>query len=274
MTDIQGNDSRHDHEPQSWDEYLGKGTSVLIVTLMPPDGQCGQNYTESILQLHGHPATAEALMAGGGPMFIPTTPLRISEMRNGAVKYLLDESTAEWLLFIDSDMGFQPDALELLLAAADPQERPVIGALCFGLRKDAKDGLGGWEGVAFPTIFDWKQIPDQPRPGFVQRYDFPMNTVTQVAATGAAFLLIHRSALEAVRQVAGDTWFERAKTHPEDDLMGEDISFCARLGHLGIPVFVHTGVETNHLKTIHITQKYYRAQRALMAIEAAEAGDE
>lgn len=252
MTDIQGED-----------------TSVLVVTLMPPDGECAQSYTQSLLQLFAHPATAPALRAGEGPMFLPTTPLRISEMRNGAAQFLLDRSEAEWLLFIDSDMGFDPDALELLLDAADPVERPVIGALCFGLRKEKSDGQGGYVGVAFPTIYDWKQHPDQPRPGFVQRYDFTPNTVTQVGATGAAFLLIHHSVLEEIRQTSGDTWFDRAKMHSEDESMGEDISFCVRVGQMGKPIFVHTGVGTNHLKTIHVNEDYYRGQRALMAVTEA-----
>jgi len=255
-------------------DFQGSDTSVLVVTLMPPDGECAQSYTESLLKLHGHPATAKALMAGGGPMFIPTTPLRISEMRNGAARFLLEESEAEWLLFIDSDMGFDSDALEHLLRAAHPVERPIVGALCFGLRKEESDGQGGWRGVAFPTIFDWKQLPDQPRPGFVQRYDFPPNTVLQCAATGAAFLLIHRTVFERVAEVAGPTWFDRARTHEDDDLMGEDISFCARVGHLGIPVFVHTGVGTNHLKPVWINEEYYRGQRALHSLAEEVSGDE
>lgn len=249
-------------------DIQGEGTSVLVVTLMPPDGGCAQSYTQSLLQLFGHSPTAGALVAGQGPMFLPTTPLRISEMRNGAAEFLLDKSEAEWLLFIDSDMGFDSDSVELLLAAADPVERPVIGALCFGLRKEKSDGQGGYVGVAFPTIYDWRQLPDQPRPGFVQRYDFTPNTVTQVGATGAAFLLIHRSVLTEIRETAGDTWFDRAKMHPDDDLMGEDISFCVRVGQHGHPIFVHTGVGTNHLKTIHVNEDYYRGQRALLAVTA------
>lgn len=249
MTDIQGFD-----------------TSVLAVTLMPPDGLNATSYTESILKLYGHPATAKALLAGGGPMFIPTTPLRISEMRNGAAAFLLDESEAEWLLFIDSDMGFQPDALELLLAAADPEHAPVMGALCFGLRKQEPDGLGGWRGVAFPTVMDWDGK------GFTVRYDYTPNVITRCSATGAAFLLIHRSVLQRMREQAGDTWFDRAKMLSEDaGLMGEDISFCARLAGIGVPLFVHTGVPTSHLKSVWVTQEYYRDQRALHAAGGGDA---
>lgn len=252
MTDIQGCD-----------------TSVLAVTLMPPDGLCSQSYTESVLKLYGHPATAKALLTGGGPMFIPTTPLRISEMRNGAATFLLDQSEAEWLLFIDSDMGFDPDAVELLLAAADPVNAPVIGALCFGLRKQESDGQGGWRGVPFPTVMDWDGK------GFQVRYGYTPNVITRVAATGAAFLLIHRSVLEAMRAEAGDTWFDRARMHTEDaGLMGEDISFCARLGRMGIPIHVHTGVRTSHLKPVWVNEEYFQGQRALAALSAQAADDE
>ena len=69
----------------------------------------------------------------------------------------------------------------------------------------------------------------------------------------------------------GDTWFDRAKTHPDDDEMGEDISFCARAGRMGIPVYVHTGVRTNHLKSVHVDEQLYAGQRLLLALAERDA---
>jgi hypothetical protein len=245
--------------------------SVLAVTLMPPDGMNSTSYTESLMRLFGYDAsTSGTLIRGGGPMMLPASPLRLVDMRNMAARFLLDESEADWLLFIDSDMGFDEDALEKLLEAADPATRPVIGALCFGLRKEETDNRGGWRTVPFPTIYDWRHTPGAPRPGFVLRYDYTPNAVTQVSATGAAFLLIHRTALEKMRAELGDTWFDRAKMHPDEDMMGEDISFCARLGRLGIPLFVHTGVQTTHLKPVWVDEDYYQGMRYLAAASRAE----
>ncbi len=256
MTDIQGKDL---------------SGSVLVVSLVPPDGQNATSFTESLLALVLHDADRGGrILRGGGPMLIPTTPMRMIDNRNYAAKWMLDESPAEWLLFIDSDMGFQPDALEELLKVADPAKAPVVGALCFGLRKESSDDRGGWRSTPFPTIYDWRTAEGESRPGFMARYGYTQNAVLQCAATGAAFLLIHRSVLETVRAAVGDSWFDRVKMYPDDEALGEDISFCARLGQLSIPLFVHTGVSTNHLKPIWVDEKFYLDFRELFERQAAD----
>jgi hypothetical protein len=88
----------------------------------------------------------------------------------------------------------------------------------------------------------------------------------QVAATGAACLLMHRTVLEKVRDA------EHAKgNHAYEWFMestfngfpcGEDVTFCHRVNALGIPVFVDTGVPLGHVKTYTLTETMYREQRA------------
>ena len=38
-------------------------------------------------------------------------------------------------------------------------------------------------------------------------------------------------------------------------MIGEDLSFCASRGALGIPVYVHTGVQTTHLKRVWLAEE-------------------
>jgi hypothetical protein len=243
--------------------------AVLAVTLVPRDGMNSTSYTESLLRMFAYDAARDGmLLRGGGPMLLPASPNTLPERRNNAAQFLLDQSTAEWLLFVDSDMGFDETALELLLAAADPVERPVVGALCFGMRQVESDQRGGWRTQPFPTLYDWRPN-DSGKFGFVLRYDYSADCVTQVAATGAAFLLIHRDVLAKLRAQVGDTWFDRARMDVGEGLMGEDISFCARLGRIGVPVFVHTGVKTTHLKPVWVDEDFYLDQRALSALRAA-----
>jgi hypothetical protein len=253
MTEIQG-------------EETAVGDKVFLVSLMPPDGLNATSFTESIMRMFMHDSLNGRHLTP--PMFLSTTPMRIASNRNMACATMLDETDADWLLFVDSDMGWPEDALETLLEAADPSDRPVIGALCFGMRKMEPDGQGGFRSTPFPTIFDWRQAPGAERPGFMDRPDYAANSVTQCAATGAAFLLIHRSVLSWVREKFGDTWFNRAKMYADDEEMGEDISFCSRLGSLSIPVFVHTGVRTTHLKPVWVGEDYYRGARVLAALDA------
>ena len=188
------------------------------------------------------------------PMLIAASVNTLPERRNEAARALLD-SDREWLLFVDSDMGFGPTALDELLAAADPVDRPVVGALCFGLQHRGPDGMGGYDTKPFPTLFDFADG------AFQIRWDYPRGQVTRVDATGCAFLLIHRDVLA---KFDDGTWFDRARLGEE--LLGEDLSFCARAGELGIPIHVHTGVHTSHHKPIWLSEAHYITARLAAAI--------
>lgn len=183
-------------------------------------------------------------------------PHGLVEGRNMAVAHFLDKTTQEWLMFIDTDMGFRPDALDVLLFAADPDARPVVGGLCFAMKHAGPDGKGGFHVRPIPTLFMWGRTPDQGF-GFVSRFRYPPNSAVQVAGTGAAFLLMHRSALERVRDQFGDTWFELIQ-YDDGTRISEDLSFCYRLGELKVPVFVHTGVQISHHKEVWLDEGDYR----------------
>ena len=182
-------------------------------------------------------------------------PNSLPEGRNLAVKHFLDETDADWLFFVDTDMGFTADALEQLWFAASADERPVVGGLCFALKHVGSDGKGGFRVLPVPTLFEFASSEEQGS-GFANRFKYPPDALVQVAGTGAAFLLIHRSALEAVRSVDGDRWFDFV-AYGDGTQVSEDLSFCWRLGELGVPIFVHTGVSTTHHKEIWLGENVY-----------------
>src|SRR6185369_6841874 len=124
------------------------------------------------------------------------------EARNKGVKTFLEEDNADWLFWVDTDMGFAPDTIDLLMDAADPVERPMVGALCFSQREDSADGFGGYRCTATPTIFDWAHIEGQY--GWQVRWNYPQNTVMQVGGTGAACVLVHRSVFEKIQAEHGN----------------------------------------------------------------------
>jgi hypothetical protein len=173
----------------------------------------------------------------------------LATARNMAATDFLDEHDGEWLLWLDTDMGFEPDILDRLLASADPVDRPVVGALCFTWFEAVPDGLFGYRCYPRPTILDWHREDGQT--GFKARADYPVNALVRCSATGMAAVLIHRSALEAVRAVHGDHWYDRTPS-VNDKFFGEDVSLCMRWGALSIPVHVDTGVRTTHHKSIWV----------------------
>lgn len=214
------------------------------------------SFSDSLMKLISHDMVNQARVVRAGVLQFRCGAGGLVQARNEVVQHFLDSSDAEWLWCVDSDMGFLPDVVDRLVEAADQAERPVVGALCFGLREVAPDGMCGWKVRPFPTVYDWGQDPAGTL-GFHVRRDYTPNALTQVAGTGAACLLIHRSAAEKIRAEAGDVWFTPV-AFADGRPVSEDLSFCYRLNKLGLPVFVHTGVPTSHHKQIWLSEDEYR----------------
>lgn len=231
--------------------------TVLAAYLHP--NHVSHSFQESMHRLIGYDLAHSArVVRGGGPVMFRCGPGNLPEGRNTVARHFLDESQAEWLWLIDSDMGFEPDTVDRLVEAAGPAEYPVVGALCFGLKEHSPDGMGGFQVRAFPTLYGWAKDKTGTF-GFSVMRTYPANTLMRVAGTGAACLLIHRSILEKIRSDSGGAtvWFDPTK-QTDGKPVSEDLSFCYRVNATGAPVMVHTGVQTNHYKNIWVTEDLYR----------------
>ena len=157
--------------------------------------------------------------------------------RNKLVTQFLEHSL-EWLCMVDTDIVFSTDAVSRLLDSADPIERPVISALYFVFEN----------GVKTPAAYlnTAKPGEDLDVRAIAETND---KVVGRVFATGAGFLLVHRSVYETIQKDSGgDTcWFREGVIDQRD--FGEDISFCIRAGISGFPVHVNTGVRVGHIKS-------------------------
>lgn len=184
--------------------------------------------------------------------------------RNEVTAGFLD-TDCEWLWMIDTDMGFGPTTVDDLVAVADPDVRPVVGGLCFALRRDQPGVFYGEKYVIVPSLYRWVDTPTEV--GFASILDFPDNAMVEVSATGAACLLVHRSALERVREKYGPHWFDPV-THPSGSpTFSEDLSFCVRLAAVDIPIWVHTGIDTTHDKGgLFLDRAAYEAQPEIAAL--------
>jgi len=168
----------------------------------------------------------------------------LSTGRNLLVDDFLRKSDAPWLLMVDTDMDLPLNVLPRLIEAADPVDRPVIGALCYTLER----------GVRQPTMYELTR-KESGELAFARPASWPEDALVRVSATGTACLLMHRTALETVRKHSGDVaapWFRETAVGAPLSLMGEDMTFCLRAGAAGIPVHVHTGVHVGHVKTTTI----------------------
>lgn len=219
------------------------------------------SWHHSMIELVGWDLTHEARVMRGGYVSMKCATDGLTDARNKAVKLFLEEDRADWLFWIDTDMGFAPDTLDRLMEAADPVERPIVGGLAFTQREEAPDGMGGWRCLATPTVFDWTALDDG-QMGFNVRWNYPPDTLTRCAGTGSACVLIHRSVFERIQAECGPIWYDRIFNSTMNKLTSEDLSLCLRAGALGIPVHVHTGVRTTHQKVLWLQQDDYFAQVA------------
>jgi GT2 family glycosyltransferase len=236
--------------------------SVLLAYLHP--NTVSHSFSQSISMVFSFDLAHEARLArGGGPAMFRCGVGSLVEARNDCIRHFLDDTQAEWLWVVDTDMGFPADTLERLVAAADPVERPVVGALCFSMRENKSDGSCGWDTSPAPTLFGWAKRADDDEFGFVVRWDYSVGALTKVAGTGSACILIHRSAVEKVRLAHGDTWYDRVVYAQGKKKVSEDLSFCYRLGTVGVPVYVDCSVRATHHKEVWLGEWDYWSGRTI-----------
>lgn len=154
----------------------------------------------------------------------------LTQARNHVARQFM-KSGHDWLWMVDTDMVFDPDTLSRLVAAADPDSAPIVGALCHGLNIS---------GDVIPTLYSLAvgELPQaiEPKP----------DTLMQVDATGCACLLVHRSVFERL----GNFPFRQVITPTCE--YSEDLSFCIHARAHDIPVYVHTGIKVGHIKPVRL----------------------
>ena len=184
---------------------------------------------------------------------------RLNQGRTDAIRSFLAEPTfaeVEWLWLVDTDMTFANQALYDLLAVADPEERPIVGGLCFA---------GGHSDMCEPTLYYFQESEgsiDIRRP-----VSYHPNALVPVDATGAAFLVVHRTVFERMAEEFATTPDGFQNPHPwfaelivAGESIGEDMAFCRRARQMGYPIYVHTGVKTGHNKAHDLTEELWLAR--------------
>lgn len=176
----------------------------------------------------------------------------ITNARNRLTRRFLEEDAAEWLVWIDADMQFDPDLVDRLLDSAHDVSAPVVGALCFGI--DC--------GRVFTTMYQF--VTDEAGVTTTLRMEaFPDRGKVQVGATGAACFIVHRRVLEAVAALPGTDpafpWFQETSLHGNP--VGEDVTFFLRVGGADFPVYVDCGIRVGHQKSIIVDAEMFLRQR-------------
>jgi hypothetical protein len=162
--------------------------------------------------------------------------------RNFVVQSFMNQTTADVLLFIDSDIEFTREAAFKVVDRAAEMDQVV----------------GGWYSSNFldagvrPVAFEWDAenilTPiKNPKPKHHHK-------VKSVDVVGTGFMAIPRSILTDLRKIHDlpSPWF--AEEVMFGSAMGEDVTFCQRVIHnLKRKVYVDFSVQVNHIKPIKLT---------------------
>ena len=225
----------------------------LVIGWVHP-GDVNGMFMESIIRMYATDdarPTPRLLRGAGGTLGVQSGP-RIAEARNAVIDGFLRQTTGEWLLMVDTDMVFTPDAVDALFDAADPEDCPIVGGLCFG---------GGRGGRMFPTLYRLNPDVEPGQSPIEVIEDYPKDALCEVTATGAAFLLMHRAALVKIGDHYGKPypWFAEGTVAKGGMTFGEDTAFCIRAQSLGIPIHVHTGAKVGHVKPQILNEEAFEA---------------
>ena len=165
----------------------------------------------------------------------------VYDARNQLTKYVLDKGCYDYVLWLDSDMTFEPDLLERLMK--DIEGRDAVTGLCFGRRPPFK-----------PCIYKKLDIeqtatPNGPMllPTCENWFDYPRDQLFEVQACGFACVLMRTEALEKML-VYGVPFF------PVGGL-GEDLTFCWRAKKLGIKFWCDSRLKIGHIMRISVDEK-------------------
>lgn len=160
----------------------------------------------------------------------------VYDARNQLMQYALKKGGYDFMLWLDSDMTFEPDLMERMIASIG--DKPMLTGLCFGRRPPFKpciynkmelkqDGIG------------WEPITEN-------YFDYPRDSIFEVEACGFACVIQRMDMLEAM-SVFGVPFFPVAG-------MGEDLSFCYRAKKLDFKIWCDSGIKLGHLMKISMDE--------------------
>lgn len=166
----------------------------------------------------------------------------IYDARNQLAKQAVNEGY-DRVLWLDSDMDFQPDLLKQLSSDMD-EGREFVSGLYFKRKAPVKP-------VIYKSLGFYKdEGVEGVTPVAVPYEDYPQDSIFTIAACGFGGCLVSVDLINRVGQKFG---------LPFSPVMGfgEDLSFCTRVSELGVEMYCDSRVKMGHVGLGTITEETY-----------------
>jgi hypothetical protein len=177
---------------------------------------------------------------------------QIARQRQRVIEFWHESNKSDWLLWVDSDVVISPEKFKLLWDNKDATERPLVSGVYFTTDNPEEPLM-----VPMPTIFNFTNKGDGTF-GLSRIHPMPKNQLIKADAAGFGFILMHRSVVDKVKQVApdGQMFMEMGRG---SKFIGEDIFFFALCDQVEVPLYCHTGATVPHMKRFSFDEHYYAA---------------
>ena len=147
---------------------------------------------------------------------------------------------AEWVWMVDTDMVFEPDTLIRLLQTAEEQDADFACGIYYQRKAPYN-----------PCIY--REIRAGDDAGADVYKDYPRDSVFEIAGAGAGCVLIRTETIKKAWDTFGPPWLPMTR-------LGEDISFCARMGEIGARMVCDSRVKVGHIGEMVFDEESVRAE--------------
>ena len=160
-----------------------------------------------------------------------------------------EEKKIDYILWLDSDMVFEPDLLIRLLTDAVENDLDFVTGLCFSRVLPTK-----------PTICKtvlWGQDKEGNTQGGAEIYmDYPKDQLFEIEGAGLACALVKLSVIDEIGM--------KCKMSPFQPLpqLSEDYSFCFRMKQLGHKMWCDSRVKVGHVGDFVFDEKLFLKQES------------
>lgn len=149
------------------------------------------------------------------------------------------KAEADWMLWLDSDMVFNPDLLERLFATAEKEKAEFVTGVYFRRLEPYT-----------PTIFETLEMADRPTwSNFTELPDHPF----EVAGCGFGAVLLNTQVIFDTVGKFGPNPFTPMMS------MGEDLAFCWRARQSGYKIIADPTIPLGHVGYQMVTALHWKA---------------
>lgn len=164
----------------------------------------------------------------------------VYDSRNNLAKHALSMK-ADFVLWLDSDMMFEPDTLERMMAKMEERDLDILSGIYYRRRHPFS-----------PVLFKKLSIDENNFANFENYNSYPEDDIFEVEGIGFGCVLMKSDVLFDVAAQYKD-WFSPLGR------VGEDLSFCWRARQCGYKIFADPEIQLGHCGSQIITKGFYEA---------------